>query len=224
MLLSTQNVVIMHVDMGNGLTNRRTVRCTHVRRGVLYMFTPTLDGWPLRALGQHHPSYHGVQPVLALHNATLRSSPPRGNQDGRGYHLSDSVCRRDAHPFTIRVNLYATLAGASLTHAHGTVMGMLPIDMKQWDMSNAEHRHPMLGETRDTDVLMPTSWQGHSPPSREPVGRPPRQRVDVRNPCAIPNPELPDRRMRPTMPCPRHVPPSARPPLHGGIPNVSDGG
>jgi len=213
----------MHVDMGNDLTNRRTARCTHVRRGVLYMFTPTLDRWPLHALGQHHPSHHGVQPVLALHDANLRSSPPSGNQEGSGCHPTDSVCQRDANPFAIRVNLYATLAGASLTAVTWPGMGILPHVLKHGDMSNVERHHPMLGETRDIDVLMPTSWQGHPQPSREPVGRPPRQRVD--DSCAIPNPELPDRRMRPTMPCARHVPPSARPPHNnGGIPNVSDGG
>ena len=149
-----------------------------------------------------------------------------GNQEGRGLHGPDSVCRRDAHPFTTRVRSYATLAGASLPNGNWGVMGILPVVLKQWDMSNAEHRHMMLGETRGTDVLMPTSWQGHPHQSQEPVGRPTRPHVDVTNPCAIPNPELPVRRMRPTMPYTRHAPQSARPFPYAarGIPNVSDGG
>ena len=195
---------------------------THVGRSVLYRITPTLGRCPLHALDQHHPSYHGVRPVLALRDV-VSSSPPSGNQEGRGLHYPDSVCRRDAHPFTTRVRPYATLAGASLPDGNRVGMGILPIVVKQWDMSNAEHRHMMLGETRGTDVLMPTSWQGHPPPSGDRVGRPPRQRVDVRNPCMIPIPELPVRRMRPTMPFTRHASQSARPmscnALVAGIPN-----
>jgi hypothetical protein len=195
---------------------RYGTHCTHVRRCVLYRLTPTLGKWPLHALDQHHPSHHGVRPVLVLHNV-LSSSPPRGNQEGRGFHSPDSVCLRDANPLTTRVRSYATLAGASLSNGNWAVMGILPIDMKQWDMSNAEHRQMMLGETRVTDVLMPTSWQGHSQPSWEWDGRPPQPRVNVTNPCATPIPEMHVRRMRPTMPFTRHIPPSARPPHHLGV-------
>ena len=205
------------------LINRSGTICQSCQTGVLYILTPTLGQCPLHALDQHHPSHHGVRPVLALHNAIVRSSPPRGNQEGRGLRCPDSVCRRDAHPFTTRVTLYATLAGAWLSIGNRIAMGILPHGMKHGDMSNAEHRHMMLGETRGTDVLMPTSWQGHTPPSRVWIGRFPRQRAYVNNPCMIPIPELPVRRMRPTMPFTRHASQSARPmscnALVAGIPN-----
>ena len=214
-------------DMGRRLINRLPPYGTRVGRSVLYRITPTLGRCPLHALDQHHPSYHGVRPVLALRDV-LSSSPPSGNQEGRGLHGPDSVCRRDAHPFTTRVRSYATLAGASLPNGNWGVMGILPVVMKQWDMSNAEHRHMMLGETRGTDVLMPTSWQGHTTPSGDGIGRSTPPRAYATNPCAIPIPEMHVRRMRPTMPCARHAPQSARPmgreALVAGIPNVSDGG
>ena len=206
--------------MEHGLDIRQCACDIHVRRNVLYRLTPTLGRCPLHALDQHHPSYHGVRPVLALRDV-LSSSPPSGNQEGRGLHCPDSVCRRDAHPFTTRVTLYATLAGALLSDGNWTAMGILPIDMKQWDMSNAEHRPMMLGETREIDVLMPTLWQGNKSPSWEPVGRPPRPRTYFS--CTIPIPESHVCRMRPTMPFTRHVPQSARP-LKRGIPNVSFAG
>ena len=204
------------------LINRLPPYGTHVGRSVLYRITPTLGRCPLHALDQHHPSYHGVRPVLALRDV-LSSSPPSGNQEGRGLHYPDSVCRRDAHLFTTRVRSYATLAGASLPDGNRVGMGILPIVMKQWDMSNAEHRHMMLGETRGTDVLMPTSWQGHTTPRRVWIGRFPRPRAYVTNPCMIPMPEMHAHRMRPTMPFTRYAPPSARPMnrevLVAGIPN-----
>ena len=206
-------------DMGHGLDIRRCACGTHVTRSVLSRLTLTLDRCPCHALDQHHPSHHGVQPVLVLHNAIVRSFPPRGNQEGDGQHRSISVCRRDARPVTTYpVSIYATLAGACARTSNTWHMDLLPDDMKHQDRLNADHHHPMLGETRIIDVFCPTSWQGHAHPSRESAGRPPRSRVHAPNPCAIPNPEMPDRRVRPTMPCIRHDPPSARPPAWG-IPN-----
>jgi hypothetical protein len=205
--------------MGHRLDIRQTADGTHVMRGDLSMLTMTLARWPSHALGQHHPSHHGVQPVLVLHNATVSSSPPRGNQEGNGFHHAISVCGGDAYPRPTRlVSPDATLAGASTRTSNTWHMDLLPGDMKHRDRLNAEHHHPMLGETRIIDVFCPTSWQGHRSPSRKSVGRPLRPRTDVTNPCAIPNPEMPNRRMRPTMPCIRHDPPSARPPAWG-IPN-----
>lgn len=218
--------------MKHGLDIRQCAHDTHVRQYALYRLTPTLGRCPLHALDQHHPSHLGVRPVLALHDA-LSSSPPSGNQEGRGLRCPDSVCDGDAHtftthPLTTRVRPYATLAGASLIRNTGSVMGILPIDMKQWDMSNAEHRPMMLGETREIDVLMPTLWQGQTPPSRDRDGRLPRRRAFVTNPCMLPIPEMHVHRMRPTMPFTRHVPQSARPirreTFVAGIPNVSFAG
>jgi hypothetical protein len=210
--------------MKHGLDIRQCACDTHVRRNVLYRLTPTLGRCPLHALDQHHPSHLGVRPVLALHDA-LSSSPPSGNQEGRGLRCPDSVCDRDVptlHPLhhtgeTIRN------PGGGITDSQqpGSVMGILPMDRKHWDMSNAEHRPMMLGETREIDVLMPTLWQGYRPPSWEPAGRPPRQRAY--HSCTIPIPEMYVHRMRPTMPFTRHVPQSARP-LQRGIPNVSFAG
>jgi len=205
--------------MEHRLDIRQIAGGTHVVRGDLSMLTMTLARWPSHALDQHHPSHHGVQPVLVLCNAIVRSSPPRGNQAGDGYHRVISMGGGDAYPHSPRlVSPYATLAGACARTSNTWRMDLLPGDMKHQDRLNAEHHHPTLGETRIIDVFCPTSWQGHAHPSREPVGRPPRPRAHVRNPCAIPNPEMPDRRVRPTMPCIRHDPPSARPPAWG-IPN-----
>jgi hypothetical protein len=208
--------------MGHRLDIRQIDGGTCAERSVLSMLTMTLDRCPSHALGQHHPSHHGVQPVLVLHNAILRSSPPRGNQEGNGQHRFISVCGRDARPATTYpVSVYATLAGAHTRTSNTWCVDLLPGDMKHRDRFNAEHHHPMLGETRINDVFCPTLWQGHPHPSQEPVGRPPRPHVDVRNPCTSPNPELPDRRMRPTTPYTRHDPPSARPSpcVASGIPN-----
>jgi hypothetical protein len=205
--------------MGHRLDIRQTADGTHVKRGDLSKLTTTLTRWPSFALGQHHPSHHGVQPVLVLHNAIVRSFPPRGNQEGDGDHRVHSMCDGDANPPSpCVVRLYATLAGACAGTSNTWHMDLLPDDMKHQDRLNADHHHPMLGETRIIDVFCPTSWQGHAHPSRESAGRPPRSRVHAPNPCAIPNPEMPDRRVRPTMPCIRHDPPSARPPAWG-IPN-----
>ena len=208
--------------MGHGLGIRRYARGTHVVRGVLSRLTVTLDRCPCHALDQHHPSHHGVQPVLVLHNAIVSSSPPRGNQEGDGQHRSISVCRRDTRPVTTyRVSVYATLAGAVPWTSNAGELDLLLCATTHRDRLNAERHHPMLGETRITDVFCPTSWQGHVSPSQGPVGRPPRPRPHVGNPCTIPNPELHDHRMRPTMPCTRHDPPSARPLPYvaSGIPN-----
>jgi len=208
--------------MEHRLDIRQYAGGTHVERGALSMLTMTLARWPSHALDQHHPSHHGVRPVLVLHNATVSSSPPRGNQAGDGYRRAISMCGGDAHPHsTWLVSSYATLAGACARTSNTWHVDLLPGDMKHQDRLNAEHHHPMLGETRINDVFCPTSWQGHRSPSWTPVGRPLRPRTDVTNPCAIPNPEMPDRRMRPTMPYTRHDPPSARPLpcAASGIPN-----
>jgi len=214
--------------MGNRLDIRQCARCPCVRRGVLSMPTQTLGGWPCHALDLHHPSHHGVRPMGVLHNAIVSSSPPRGNQEGDGDHPPISLCGGDAHPPSTGVGPYATLAGAPPQPCMAEEVDLLRHSRMGGDRLNAEHHHPMLGETRHIDVLTPTSWQGHRPSSGDTVGRPPRQRADVDNPCTIPMPEMHARRMRPTMPWTRHMPQSARPKgphtVGAGIPNVSDGG
>jgi len=201
------------IDMGHHLDIRQITDDTHVKRSVLYILTSILDRCPSHALGQHHPSHHGVQPVLVLYNAIVRSSPPHRNQEGNGQHQSTSMCESDASPIpTSKVSLYATLAGASpFFISNRREMDLLLCDTQHKDRLNTERHHPASGETRKTSMLCSTSWQGRQTPSRDTVGRPSQPRTDVINPCAIPEPEMTDRRTRPTMPYTRYVPQSARP-------------